>query len=235
MHRVWQVCWMLLVFMEFSKGPSHALATEEYTPPTSPPLYVKEDLTPPKAAKSSGLFGDAAIRFGSASQDEFGAGAVREFSLRVGYFRNLVGWARFEPSFQIFTSNISFSGAELDCDYGFLAKVGYGRSLGSGLWGVTHFGAGLLSSNFSFAGDKNSKGYRTLDASWGSLLRLGYDISLPSDGRWVFSGGFVYDQYIVSVGEVVYESDSKLRENINKSINIRSLSAKIGVLYNFSG
>ena len=61
------------------------------------------------------------------------------------------------------------------------------------------------------------------DASWGSLFRLSYDISLPMDAQWVFSGGVVYSQYIVSVGEVVYKSASAgkvLRENINKSINI---------------
>ena len=82
--------------------------------------------------------------------------------------------------------------------YGLLAKVGYGYSLGSGLFGVFKGAAGPVTSKFE--GERRGI---DIESSYitGFAYQLSYNLVFPVSELIDLTGGLIFEQYVFNVGD----------------------------------
>lgn len=146
------------------------------------------------------------------------------YRIEPGYQIGTNSWNRIEISADILTGSLGFrqshgnlSGKhQLNLDIGFLAKFGYGYSLGNKMFAVAKFGAGALTGNLTATA--NSQTVKS-DSITGTALLLGWNMVVPISTSLDFNGGLSllhtqFDIGSLKSGPAVYDYGRSLVLNI---------------------
>lgn len=175
-------------------------------------------LTTPNAAPNNqnGFYLGANIGFGQGRTTESSSSPGTAFFTRFepGYQVGLSSWHRIEMSGELLTGSTSFRNSSaafdgkytLDVNYGFLAKIGYGYSLGTRLYGIAKVGAGALVG--TLATEANGESVKS-DVTTGNALFLGWSMIVPVSESIDLTGGIstTYAQFDVGslkAGQATY-------------------------------
>ena len=151
-------------------------------------------------------------------------GIATFFKIEPGYQIGTSSWNRIEVSGELLQGTIGFRQAtgtlsgkhRLDVNVGFLAKFGYGYSLGNRMYALAKVGAGALTGKLkATANDLTVES----DSISGTALSLGWTMVLPIGEKIDFNGGFTwlhsqFDVGSLKAGPAVYDYGRSLVVNV---------------------
>lgn len=161
---------------------------------------------------------------GRTTENNGNPGIATFLKLEPGYQIGTSSWNRIEVSGELLQGTLAFrqttgplSGKHrLDVNVGFMAKFGYGYSLGNKMFGLAKIGAGALSGKL-----KASANDQTVESDriTGTALSLGWTMVLPLSDKLDFSGGFTwlhteFDVGSLKSGPAVYDYGRNLVVNV---------------------
>lgn len=155
----------------------------------SAPVFAQRD---PVDRNYSGALLGGGLYFGQGTPVGGGSSGMAWFTyLEVGFGRAADTWNRFEGALELSTGSVKFSPERngiktkntYDVTMQFLAKGGYGYSLGDHVFGMFRLGAGVAS------GEVKADGFDvSVDAS-SFVGQLGWDVVVPMADRLYLDGG----------------------------------------------
>ncbi len=221
---------------------------QEYQPPSSPELYKAKESeqtyikSTPELYESNGPRG-VPLKFPSGLYLGFGLGFGQSRSAggsgnpipaysgggEIGYIAGTGSWSRFEAALEILTGKVGHSRADMPLNFGILAKIGHGYSLGDKFFGVWRLGAGMVQADYS-AKLANGIKVRSPDAVLGTALQLSYIIAMPVTNTVSVTGGFEWTNLSFNVGSVIEESSTGNRQiDIDENVVINVPKILIGI------
>ncbi len=176
-------------------------------------------LTTPNAAPNNqnGFYLGANVGFGQGRTTESSSspGTALFTRFEPGYQIGLSSWHRIELSGELLTGSTSFRNSSgnfsgkynFDIQYGFLAKIGYGYSLGTRLYGIAKVGAGAMVGTLST--QANGETVKS-DATTGNALFLGWSMIVPVSSAVDLTGGISlthaqFDVGTLKAGQASYQ------------------------------
>lgn len=185
----------------------------DYQIPTSEPLYEPG----PRGALvdfGSHVQAGGLLSFGLSSSP----GSDPVTSMLVGgqvlYRAGMTSWSRFEAGFQLLSGVAGYEEADINVSGLALAKVGYGYSIGNGVFGT--FGVGFGASVAGFDGDVDDVEVESDDAMTGFVSNLEFGLNLNPKGTVEFGAGVAYTNIVYNLDSIKGSDD-----NFDKSITIQ--------------
>jgi hypothetical protein len=160
-------------------------------------------------ANDSGVFLGAGLGFGQARTTEPGSspGFTVLGSFEPGYQINRGTWSRVELSGQFMTGRMQFRNktdlggkTTMGLNFGALAKVGYGYSLGSKMFGIARVGVGPVQATWK--GDIGSDTYESSSALNGIATLVAWQIVAPVSDSLDLTGGISFMHMEFDLGKI---------------------------------
>lgn len=168
---------------------------------------------------ATGSFGQGRPTEGNSS-----AGIATLFKLEPGYQIGTGSWSRVEISGEILGGSLGFRQSagpltgkhRMNLDLGFLAKFGYGYSLGHKMFGIVKVGAGSVSGKLRASANGQTV---ESDRTTGTALLLGWTMVLPVAQNFDFTGGLgllhcQFDVGSLASGPASYDYGRSLLVNV---------------------
>lgn len=218
----------------FSSAGFPLIAAEEYAPPSSPELYEKADpYVPPKHLKGHGYLGGG-LGFGQSRSTGSGDAVTSyDLSLGLGYVKPLGTWSLAQAGVDIFTGSIGHGSADMNISLGALAKIGYGYSLGTEMFGSFLFGAGVAQASY-LEEDTNGQVFKGPSNNMGSVVMGAYELLMQAGDSMFITGGFYMTQYTFSVSDLTLDTGGPTNR-VNKTVQLNSPEVKIGFRVKLGG
>ncbi len=167
---------------------------EEYTPPSTPELYDKNEPLVPlyvkvKKVKSHSYLG-LGTGFGSSNLNGGNGNPKASWDIvgEAGYVKAVSSWSRADFGMEVFHGQIGNSKNTMNIKIGGLAKLGYGYNVSENLYALLRFGYGLALADYTGTlGDSKSE--------TGSVWQLGAQLIAPTDSPIDLLLGFFFTQY----------------------------------------
>jgi hypothetical protein len=158
--------------------------------------------------------------FGQSRSAGGGANPIAAYTVgaEVGYVAGTGSWSRYEAALEFLTGKVGHSEASLPINYGFIAKIGSGYSLGHNIFGVWRIGAGMVGAKYS---GTTGAGYEafTDDTNLGTALQFSYLIEMPMNDVLTVVGGADWTNYSFNIAKAHVDNGLTNYKDINTSID----------------
>ncbi|MBP9708013.1 MAG: hypothetical protein KBD78_10230 [Oligoflexales bacterium] len=228
----WFGTYMILALSQHAKAQP-ANEGVNYRPPSTPALHEKSDLDVGESREGSGPVIGANMNFGLANVAGVDDSARPSYTLGVefGYNNIFMDRNRFEFGGEVFfgslNSEIDNETAKFPVKVGFLAKIGYGKTLGpGGLTLLTKVGAGFAMTGYEY-GDAEAT-----EDSVGILLNAGVGLVVPMSTNFEYTVGAEWNHYMLNVDEIETKINSQIeRTKINEDYKLNFYNIELGFRY----
>lgn len=204
-----------------------------YRPPSTPQLHEKSDLDVGESREGSGPVIGANLNFGLSNAAGVDDSARPSYTLGVelGYNNIFMDRNRFEFGGEVFfgslNSEIDNETIKIPVKAGFLAKLGYGKTLGpGGLTLLTKVGAGFALTGYE------ADDLEATEDSVGILLNVGVGLIIPMSTNFEYTVGAEWNHYIINVDEVEGTVGGvKVRTKVDQDFNLNFYNVELGFRY----
>lgn len=219
---------------------SHLVASALFTLALSPAALAAGDMLQPNEipttgisanpANDSGMFVGGGLAFGQSrtTEGDGSPGLGYLLKLEPGYQLSTGSWSRVELSAELLTGKFNFRDdekVEMPVKLGFLAKVGYGYSLGNKLFGIARIGFGpVLASLESEIGGVKVESDGDLS---GIAALFAYDFVVPAGESLDFVGGIGILHTQFDLDKVKDGSGNK--QSVDKNVIVNMPHAQVGL------
>lgn len=189
---------------------------------SSPSPYATPVLATPPASQAFGgihiLLGQSRSTNTSAPRPSYGCG------LELGFTHATSLWSRLEPSLSLTSLSLGYGNATLNIPYSALAKLGYGYSLGKGLFAVWKLGvgAGQVGYRDTWQGQQR---HATKD-QLATILHAAFALDLPLESEYSLVSGLQWTHYAFHLDTLRTESQGIAP--IQASVLVNSLEVALG-------
>jgi len=202
--------------------------------------YAMAELDPELAGASnqneSGFFVGAGMSLGQAyATGGSNPGVAGLFSVEPGYVASRDSWGRIEASIALGMGMLDYreksstsEKVDMDIKLFMLAKIGYGWSLGSSMFGIFRAGVGPVMADYTAKiGGVTHKSDGTLSGMAGML---GYDILMPVNDTMDIVGGLQLTHMTFDLGKT---KAGGVTSDIDEPINLNIPVIYIGTRFKF--
>jgi len=202
--------------------------------------YALADLDPELAAASnkneSGFYVGAGLSLGQAyATGGSNPGVAGLFSVEPGYVASRDSWGRLEASIALGMGMLDFrekdavsTKVDMDIKLFALAKIGYGWSLGSSMFGIFRAGVGPVIADYE--GKANGVTAKSDGSLSGMAGMLGYDILMPVNDTMDIIGGLQLTHMAFDLDKVKVDG---VPVNVDEPINLNIPVIYIGTRFKF--
>ena len=201
--------------------------------------FVDEETAKEKAAKGetpseSGVYLEPGLAFGQSYTTEGDGSPILSYNLGVdaGYFMQTSSWRRLEAGGEFFTGKVGYrttseNGLKVNMviPMGIMAKMGYGYSLGSKLYGLWKVGIGPVNADFKAEG-KNGVDYSAKNKLWGFGGKIALMLLMPVSDKFYFTTGLSFTRLTFDVGDL---ETGNTAVRYGKAVNLNVLEARLGM------
>ena len=204
--------------------------------------FVDEEIAKQKTEKGedskNGVFIEPAAGFGQSYSTEGGSPNLSyNLGCEVGYLAQTTSWRRLEAGGEFFMGRVAYQLSSDNKDKvnmviptGILAKLGYGYSLGTNLYGVWKLGVGPVMADYKTEGSQYD--VEAKDKMWGFAGQIALLLVMPmTDSLFITTGiKWTYYSFDLSDVKVTYANGSPTGAvHAGKPINLNVPEARIGL------
>lgn len=204
--------------------------------------FVDEKISKEKAEKGespseSGVYLEPGAAFGQSYTTEGDGSPILSYNLGIdaGYFVQTSSWRRLEAGGELFTGKVGYRTtgthgikANMVIPMGIMAKLGYGYSLGSKLYGLWKVGVGPVGTNFKADdGDNTLSSKSTL---WGFGGKIALMLLMPVSDKFQVTTGLSFTRLTFDIGDLKAEGPYvNGTVKYGKAVNLNVLEARLGM------